>query len=285
MGIWFTFAVLSGIFSGFNSFIKKIIAIKWLEKNQFLLYSTIIQIIMSFLYFIYTGSYFYMTFLFWFLIIIRIIWIIEMNSTMIESLKHIESSIFFPTYNLLSVLGGILVGIFLFWEYIYQWEILFLLIGTISILFLWYDKWKKNNKNFRKGIFFMVVSSLFLLLIFVINKYVWEKYDIGLYMFLCNIVWLLYLLLKIKLWKIKLNYNKEEIVYWNIHWILSFMWFLFLLLSFKDWKLVIVQLISIIAILIPIILWYLVLKEKINIYKLLWLLLFLGNLWFFYLNK
>ena len=154
MEIWFTFAILSAIFFGFNSFIKKVIAKKWLEKNHFLLYSGIMQTITTFIYFIYIGSYFYMTLLFWFLIIIRIIWVIEKNSTMIESLKYIDSSLFFPTFNLLKIWGWFLVGMFLFWEYITQSEIIFLIFWILSVLFLWYKKWKVINIDFKKGIIF-----------------------------------------------------------------------------------------------------------------------------------
>lgn len=285
MEIWFTLAILSAIFFGFNGFIKKVIAHKWLEKNHFLLYSGIMQTITTFIYFLYNGSYFYMTLLFWFLIVARMVLLVEKNSTMIESLKYIDSSLFFPSNRLITMWAWFFIWLFLFWEYLEQAEVFFLVIWILTVLLLWYKKDKSKNKDLSKWIKFLFLSSLFVIWTSTINKYVWENHNIALYMFLCNIVWIAYISLKMKLWKIRLHYNKEEIIYWNIYWFFWFIWFVFLLLSLKEWKLVIVQLISTIAILIPIILSYLFLKEEVNKYRVLWLVLFLGNLGLFYLSK
>lgn len=285
MESWFLYAVLSAIFVWIHKFINKVVANKWINKNNFLLYSWIMQLLVTFIYLLYTWSYFYMTFIFWILIILRTVFVNEKYLTMIESLKYIDSSLFFPSNKIIQIFGSFIVWIFLFKEFLWIHEILFIIFWLISILFLSYKKEKIKNKDLKKWIIFMIFSSLFLIWTTTINKYIWVNENISLYMFLCSIWSILYILFRIKISKEKFVFNKEELFYWNILWIIWFLWFTFYLNSMTEWKLVVVQLISIISILIPIILSYIFLKEEINRYRIIWLILFLFNLWIFYLNK
>jgi len=285
MELWFIYAVLSAIFVWINKFVNKVVAKKWINKNNFLLYSSFIQIFINIIFFIYTESYFYMTFLFWFLIILRTFFVTEKTLTMIESLKYLDSSLFFPANHLIKMWGGFLIWMFLFWEYLNINEILFLLFGIISVILLWYKKWELRNKDLKKWLLLMFASSLFLIWTSTINKYIWENESIPLYMLLCSIAAAFYIWYKIKISKEKFVFKKQELKYWLTLWTIWFLWFAFYLNAMVEWKLVVVQLISIITTLIPIILSYIFLKEEINKYRIIWLILFLVNLVVFYINN
>ena len=285
MDFWFIYAVLSAVLIWLDKFLNKVIAKKWINKNNFLLYSSFTYLIINFIYFLYIESYFYMSILFSILIILRTIFSIEKSLTMIESLKYIDSSLFFPSQHLMKISWWFIIGMFLFWEYLNMNEIIFLVFWVISVLFLWYKKWEFKNKDFKKWIYFMILSSLFIIWTSTINKYVAVNESIPLYMFLSSAVSIFYILFKIKIEEWKYVFNKTEFKYWILIWTIWFFGFIFYLNAMIEWKLVVVQLISTITTLIPIILSYIFLKEEINRYRIIWLLLFIINLWIFYLNK
>lgn len=280
---WFFLSIISALLFWLNDFIKKIVAKKGINKNNFILYFAFVQVIASVIYFIYMWSTFYMTLLFWFLVFIRRILGVEKNITMIESLKFIDSSLFFPAHKLIKIWWWLIAWMFLFWEYLDSKEIIFLIVGILTVLLLWYKKETFKNKDIKKGIFYLLISSFILVVTSTINKFMSENHDPALYVFLSSLVWFLYIALKVKFSKTKFVYNIQEFKYWLITWIIWFLAFLLLIIALKDWKLVIVQLIETMAIIIPIFLSFLILKEDVNKVKLVWLFLFIVNMIYFYL--
>ncbi|MDQ7022641.1 MAG: hypothetical protein Q9M97_03815 [Candidatus Gracilibacteria bacterium] len=178
MELWFIYAVLSAIFVGIYKFLNKIIAKKGINKNNFLLYVSLTQIFINIIYVIYTESYFYMTLLFGVLIILRTIFSTELAINMIKSLKYIDSSLFFPSNHIIKMGGGFIIGMYVFGESLNSNEIIFLFFGIISVIFLGYKKGEYKNKDFKKGIYFMILSSLFLVGTSSINKYIGENESI-----------------------------------------------------------------------------------------------------------
>jgi drug/metabolite transporter (DMT)-like permease len=285
MELWFIYAIIFTLFFWVNWFIKKLITKKKIEKNNFLLFSSLMQTFLTFIYFLYNWELTNISILLICFIIIRVVLLFEKNSTSIESLKYIDSSIYFPSNILIMIWWWFFIGMFLFDEYLGFNEFLFFLFWIISILLISYKKWEFKNKNLKKWIYFMFLSSLFVIWTTTINKFVWIKYDISFYMLMSNILLIFYTSFKIKIQKYEFHINKNEILYGSLFWFFWAIWFLFYLLALKDWKLVIIQLISILDILIPIILSYIFLKEEVNRYRIIWLILFLVNLGVFYINK
>ena len=284
MELWFIFAIMSALALWIAHFLDKVIARKWFEKNNILFFSAIIQVIISFLYFLYIWSQFYMTFVFLFLIILRIIINTEKDLTKIESLKYLDTSLFFPINNIIKIWWWFLLWMLLFWEFLTSKEYIFLIWWIISTLFLWYKEFKNKDINFKKWIKFLIISSLLLLWAQSINKYMWKQYEPSFYVFLYSFVSFLYLFFKIKVSKNNFTLNKEELFYGLIRWLVLFIAFLTLVMSFKNWKLVIIQLISTISVFIPIILTYFIYKEKISRIRLFGLILFLLNLLYFFIE-
>jgi len=285
MQLCFFYAVISAVFIGLYKFLNKIIAEKKVDKQNYILYTSIAQLIITFFYFLYTKETFYMTLLFAFLIIARTILVTEKVLATIESLKYIDSSLFFPANKLIQMLWGFLVWLFFFWEHLEKNEIIFIFVWIISVILLWYKKWELQNKDLKKWIIFLLLASLFLVGTSTINKYIWENESISIYMMLCSFASIIYILFKIKIQKHKILFRKKEIFYGFISWLIWIFWFFFHLNALAQWKLVIVQLISSIATFIPILLSYIFLKEHINKYRIFWLILFLINLWVFYIGK
>lgn len=281
---WFILAILSAILFWINDFIKKLVANKWMNKNNFIFYFAFVQVIASTIYFIYNWNYFYMTVLFWILVFVRRILGVEKNCTMIESLKYIDSSLFFPVHQLIKLWWWLIIWVLLFWEFLKKSEIIFFCIWIITVLLLWYKKHTFKNKDIMRWLIYLFLSSIIVVATSTINKYIWENHNVALYVFLSSVIWFIYVWLKIKLWKQKFVFDRMELKYWIYAGIIWFLAFLFLILALKDWKLVIVQLIATVDIIITILLSFLLLKEEINRVKLIGLLLFWLNLWYLYLS-
>ena len=283
METWLILWIISSSALWMAHFLDKIIAKNNFNKNNTLFYSAITQVIISFFYFLYIWATFYLTFLFLFLIIFRIILNTEKSITKIESLKYIDTSLFFPINNIIKIWWWFLLWMLFFWEYLTSKEYIFLIWWIISTLFLWYKKKSDINIDFKNWIKFLLISSLLLLWAQIINKYMWKEHEPSFYVLLSSIISFLYLLIKIKLSKKKFNLEKKELFFGFLKGIMTFVAFLTLVMSFKDWKLVVIQLISTIAVFIPIFLAFIIYKEKINKVRLIGLILFLINLIYFFI--
>ncbi len=283
MDNWLILGIISSLALWIGHFLEKVIAKNNLNKNNTLFFSALVQLVVSFLYFLYIWSAFYMTFLFWFLVILRIIFTTEKSITKIESLKYIDTSLFFPINNIIKIWWWFLLWMIIFWEFLSTKEYIFLIWGIISTIFLWFKEFNNKDTNLKKGIKLLVISSLLLLWAQLINKYMWKEYEPSFYVFISSVVSFSYLLFKIIISKKKFNFEKKEIFYGFARWLVLFIAFLTLVMSLKDWKLVIIQLISTISVFIPIILAFFIYKEKISKIRLIWLVLFLINLLYFFI--
>lgn len=281
---YITLAIISALFVWVSEFLTEVAAKEKIVKLRFLFYSAFIQIFLSFAYFIYNWETFYITLTLWFLTVLRVILLIEKTSNKIESLKYIDTSLFFPVNNIIKVFWWITFWMILFWEFLNMYEIISIIIWIVAVLLMWYKKSKNENKDFKKGIFYLVLSSLALVWTSTINKYMWENESVWLYLFISNIFWSLYIFSRLKLSKTELVFIKKEILFWSIFGIFAFSWFLLLLLSLKEWKLAVVQIISSIAIFIPILLSMIFYKEKISRVRFIWLILFMISLGIFYIK-
>lgn len=134
--------------------------------------------------------------LFLLLVVIRQSAVIEKNLTKIKSLKYIDTSIFFPVQKTIRIIGGFFAGMFLFNESLNSKEYIFILF-SIMVIFLFIELKKfKIEKNFKKGFYFLLISSFMLVITSTINKYVGENFNIPFYVFVSEIIGVAYFLIK-----------------------------------------------------------------------------------------
>ena len=64
-------------------------------------------------------------------------------------MKNIDSSIFFPTSRILSIISFIFIWILFFNEYLNAFESIAIFIGLLWILLLWNKKDRKRQNNYK----------------------------------------------------------------------------------------------------------------------------------------
>lgn len=274
---WVIYWLLSWTLFWVANFYLKIVAEKWISKVRVSLYSVIVETLLAWCYLLYLGEYQSFGVLLWILIVIRIIAAIEKNLLKIESLKYIETNVFFPLHSSIQIFAWFIIGMIFFREYLtlIQWCGVVLWIIMIYLLASW-EKWN-GSANFKKGILLLLAANAVLLVSSSINKYVAHiDFDIWTYVFISTLVGSLYLLWSRK--EIYAQHKREqcntEIKIGVVKWILTIVGFTFLLLALKEWPFALVQVIHTSSILIPIILSTILYHEKMTIQKGVALLLF-----------
>jgi len=96
---WILYGLVGALFSGLSQFCSKIVASKGLNKNRMFLYSMLCFIVFPIPYLVLNQQFIQLSIIFLFLFIIRAIAALEKNLFIIESLKYIETSLFFPIFN------------------------------------------------------------------------------------------------------------------------------------------------------------------------------------------
>jgi len=279
METWIIYALISGTLFGLSNFFLKPIAQKNLNKHKIFLYGVISSLFFSWIYLLIYGAYFEFGFLVFLMIIGRETLALEKNFFIIESLKYIESSIFFPIHKIIHVILSFFVGMFIFWEYLWFSDFVAIFLWVIMILLLSNKENKKIQINYKKWIYFLALANVVILGTSTINKYISTiDFDIQTYIFISSVIGVIYLLgtKKAIYKKSDINKNKSEIFYGVLKWVLVYFGFISLLTSLSTWPLVLVQMIHTFSIIIPVILSIIFYKEKVNTSKILSLLLFLG---------
>ena len=272
MDLWIIYAIISWSFFWISSFISKISAQEKLNKTKVILYWNYVQLVLIWLYFFVNYKYVEVTLFLLILIIIRIIWATEKHLFIMESLKYIETSIFFPIHKILQIFATFLIWMFFFGEYLWSIELFTVFLWILMILLLSGSDNKKKQINYKKWIIYLLLANFALLFSSSINKYIWFiDFDLATYMFYSFIIWTIYLLLTKKdiYKKSSKKLSKKELFYWFFRWIILLGSFTTLMLALKTWPFVLVSIITSTAVFIPIILSIIFYKEKINRSKIL----------------
>lgn len=243
-----------------------------------MLYSNLCFIFIPIIYMIYNFNYKELSLLLLLLILVRIILATEKNLFIIEWLKFVETSLFLPIHKIIQIFLSFLVWMFLFQEYLDLTWLIAIWIWILVVLLLTSKENKKIQIDYKKWIFFLLLSNLMIIMSSSINKYITSLwFDIVNYMFLSWIFWSLYMLISKKnIYKIEKKCSiKKEIKLGLLKWFLSFFWFLFFLSALKQGPFVLVQMINTSSIFIPIILSVIIYKEEVNFKKVLAFIFFI----------
>jgi hypothetical protein len=275
---WIIYWLIWGILIWVSNFYSKVVAHKKINKHRILLYSSFSYIIFSATYLAFNIQYIKLWILLFILIAVRIIAAIEKNLFIIEWLRYLETGIFYPLHKIIHVFLTFFVWMILFWEYLSNIQILAVLLWIVVILLLTSKENRKIQIDYKKWIFFLILSNVMILMSSSINKYIaYINFDISVYMLFSWIIGSLYLLVAKKDVHDDVNPvdHKDELRIGLVKWFFTYFWFVALLLALRDWPFVLVQLVHTSSIFIPIVLATIIYKEKINFKKVSALILFL----------
>lgn len=272
MEIWIIYWLIGAIFVGIVNFYWKIIATKKLNRNRIFTYSMFSMTLVSILFLIFNYNYTHVAFLIIIISIIRVMAGLEKQIFTVESLKYIESSLFFPIHKITHIFLAFLVWIFFFQEYLSLTELSAILLWVVVVLLLSDKKSRNKQIDYKKWFLFLIISNLFLLVASSINKYIaYINFDIWTYMFITSLSGALYLCLTKKdvFDTVDKATKIKEMQMWFSRWLFSYIWFFLVVYALQDWPFVLVQVLVVLSIFIPIILSVIIFKEKLNFKKIL----------------
>ncbi len=276
--MWIIYWLIWWFFIWISNFFSKVVAHEKINKNRIFLYSSISHLFISLIYLAFNFEYTKLSIILFIIISLRIITAIEKNLFIVEWLKYIETNIYYPIHKIIHVILTFMIWMFVFWEYLNYLQFIWILLWIIVIILLT-DKNSRNEQiDYKKWVFFLLLSNLMILVSSTINKYIAEiNFDIATYMFLSWLIWSIYLMIfkkDIFTKNVSKSIHKREFKIWIIKWILTLFWFTSLLLALRQWPFVLVQLINVSSIFIPIIFSFIIYKERININKIIAFFLF-----------
>jgi len=254
------------------NFYSKIITEKNINRNRVFVYSMFSFTSISFLFVLLSSGYLYLTFLIAISAIVRVATGIEKHLFSMKSLKYIESSLYFPIHQIAHIFLVLIIWMVLFQEYLWFYQIVALLLGIIIVILLTDKESRKIQIDYKKGLFFLIISNLFLLTSSTINKYVAHIWvDIPSYMFASGLAWILYLCISKKdvFHSVDKNIQMKEMQLWFSRWFFFSIWYFCVLYALTNWPFVLVQMLLILSILIPVFLSVVFFKDVINIKKIL----------------
>jgi len=281
LSYWFTSALLTCLSVGLVGFINKVIVEKKYDQKLSAVSFYLAQVIIYIIAFIYIGNYEISLIIIFFGVLWGILDYFYLRTRFI-SLQGISSYLFFINSRLFSSLALLLLGVVIFGDNISLYEYMGFFIGFI-VFGLLFEKEKVKNIDYKKGLTFLGIGIILLILVHFGIKYVST--------ILTNI-YLLFLSYAFTALIISIFVNRKDInmqikdfsniIYLNIiHAFLFFFYIYFLFNTYNLADLGIAYKIQSYSIFIPIILSIIVYKEKVTYKKMIAFILTMISLWFF----
>lgn len=273
MEVWIIYAILSAIFAWIYNFLIRTIAHKNYDTSLVTIYSYKIWFIISWLIILLNPSILEISIKKLILILLFSLWnIIFFLSSLIsrvESMKNIDSVIFFPLYKTFWPIIITILSLFVYNETLTTKESIWIIIGITIPLLLITKSETKIQKSLTKWIILMFVTVI----LTAISTQFWKlvvinNIDIILYLFFSAAFWVILSYITHKNWKKKNKkfYERKIKRFSLLAWIMRFFSFYFFALALV-WNLAIMFTINSFSILIPIILSVIFYKEHFNFRK------------------
>lgn len=188
----------------------------------------------------------------------------------VESMRHIDTVIFFPLYKTFGPILVTMVSLFYFWESLTIKEIVGILIGISVPLMLITKTENKIQKNLLLWVGLVVVTSLLTTVSsWAVKQAMENNFSVPLFVFLSFVFGIVIMFTKYY------SHSRHSIEKYETKWIVkfsAFLWFIHVLAFFSftaalDWNLAIVFTINSFSILVPIILSIWLYGEHFNLRK------------------
>lgn len=278
MEIWFLFALICLLSSGYMWFLLKVISKRNYDKNYVLFLKYLIGA--GFAGIMYFYNYWWnisIPFIKILIVIasIKAIFSYYVSVFKVEGLRDLDSILFFPLYKVFSITFVSIVSIIIFSEYLLLKEIIWILVWALVPILLINKAENKLQWNLKRGLFYTIFWAFFLSFSALINNIVAVySFNIELFLFISLLIWAF-------ISYIKYNNNTSIKNNFNTKWLYSFslaLWFMTFLASYSfikalNWNLAIVYTLTSFSLLIPILLSIIFYKEKITYKKILVIIL------------
>ena len=271
MESWLVFALVGAFFIGFFSFGMKVIAQRNYNPSFASFIAYIVLTVLSAIYFLVNNSLEDVRSGLVFLIIIAFSsTLVYFSSTLtrVESMKNIDTTIFFPLYKTFMPIITTLASIFFFWESLHLKEVVGIVFGILIPLILITKKEDQVQKNLKLWVLLVIITSILGAFASIIPKVVHtESLNPAFFLFLASfsgtiVSWIAYLI-----WKKKYPDKKYSTTwiykFWILLWVFQFIGFSSYVYSVEG-NLAIAVTINSFSILIPIILSVIFYKEEMT---------------------
>ena len=276
MKIWFIYSLLSALFVWFYSFSSKLSVEKNHNPSLITYYSMIVASLCAIIWLFFSDISFnkimYLSILFGFF---NGAFYVITTITRMESLKYIDTSIYFPIYKAILPISLIIVMVIFFWEKLTINEIIWVIFWiTVPILLIWVNK---KSKQISKWYYYLLIWIMWALLASISAKLsILNGVNIQVYIFISLVTWtiLSYIVFYNNIKKNIINniiYSRLDIKRTAIiTWILQFLWFYFFMKALELWNNIsVVYVVQSLYIIIPIMLSILFYKENFGYKKFL----------------
>jgi len=272
METWLIFAIFSAFSAWIHNFLIKVMTEKKYDISYINIITYFISVIFFWIWIIsdYKNidfSNWWIISLFWFLIAF---FFYSSVFSRVESMKNIDTVIFYPIYKTVWPIIVMLISLFLFWEKLSYIEFVWILFWISIPLILINKKENKKQKNLYRWIFFIFITAFITAIMMWISKEVMVRSYNLVILFFANSVSLLFLAI---LSSYFLNHRKKKKVkfkwlmrFWFLSWIVNLISGVSMMLALK-WNLAIAYTINSFSILIPIILSVIFYNEEMTYKK------------------
>lgn len=271
METWLIYAIASIFMGGIYSFQVKVAAHKNYNPSMVTGYGYLSGSVLSGMYFIYQGLSVINFWIIFGLALVNTIFYFLSTLTRMESMKNIDSVIFFPIFKTVWPILATLVWLFMFHETLTRVEILWIFLWIVVPLMLITVHENTRQKNLKKGILLLVLTALLTIVSLISLKQIHILHlDVSLFLFLSMTqgyfisVFSHHMLKKKHKYK---KYNTKNMVKFGVCMGLFQYISFYCFTQALSWNLAIVFTINSFAILIPIILSVIFYKEHFNMKK------------------
>lgn len=276
MELWFIYSLLSALFVWFFSFSSKLSVEKNHNPSLVIFYAmfsaSLCAIIWLFFSEIVDYWKIYISMFYWFL---NWAFYVITTITRMQSLKFIDTSIYFPIYKAISPISLIIIMILFFWEILNSNQIIWVLLWImVPLILIWINK--KSNKN-KKWYYYLFLWLIWALLASISAKLAIQNWvNISIYILVSLLTWTLFSFI------LFFKNIKKEFKYSVLHirktaiitWILHFLWFYFFVKAIELWNNIsVAYIVQSLYIIIPIILAVIFYKEQFDYKKFIAILL------------
>ena len=174
MELWFIVAVIGAVMSGVSNFFFKIAAIKNLNAELFILYSSLTSLLT-----LITILYIWPEQIFGFGAVLLVIFVSGLISAVAGSLKvyvlrYIDATIYFPLFKLIVPALAIVIGVTYFQETFTAWQWIGMVLGLLVPLVLITPAENSRQNNLKLGILLIAITGLLSTATAVAGKYATE---------------------------------------------------------------------------------------------------------------
>ncbi len=170
MEMWMVFSIGAAIITGVYGFLQKVATETEVNHTSFILYAHLWMVVYALWHMILTQTFFDFSWkIFLFALMTNVLYVIIVKLRFV-SLKFIDTSSYFINYRVLSSIGLLLSGQFIFSEHISFQEYIWVFLWFLIFYLLLEKKYKQESRSqMWRGFLYLIIGVVLLVLIWVVQ--------------------------------------------------------------------------------------------------------------------